>query len=340
MVTSQKVRLGQKLYFDKRISIDGTVSCATCHDPAFAFASTDTLAIGVGDQHGTRNAPTLLNSRYSKSYFWDGRTRTLEEQAQQPLLNPSEMGMKSEAALVERVSGIEEYRKSFRHSFPREGITLNTIAAAIAAFERSLLSRNAPFDRFIKGDKNAMTEIQQDGWQLFKGKAGCIDCHSLSGAAPLFTDHKFHNTGVAAKDLTFEVLSQRVEEVGAQDKIFDVMLLAHDPHFSDLGRFLVTRNTRDLGAFKTPTLRDIELTGPYMHNGSIRTLLEVMRFYNQGGVSNPLLDKKMTALNLSEQEMNAIVEFLRALTSDDILRLVQTSKPQTRSPVSVQTSTQ
>jgi cytochrome c peroxidase len=335
LANDRKVSLGKTLYFDKRISVDGTVSCATCHDPAFAFAGGEIVAIGVSNQRGARNTPTLLNSRYSKSYFWDGRAKTLEEQAKQPLLNPSEMGMKSEAALVERVSGIEEYRKSFRRIFPREGITLNTIAAAIAAFERSLISRNAPFDRFIKGDTSAMTEIQKAGWQLFKGKARCIDCHSLSDAAPVFTDHKFHNTGVAAKDLTFEVLSRRAEEAEARKKTLDVMLLAHDPQFSDLGRYLVTRNTSDLGAFKTPTLRDIELTGPYMHNGSIRTLLDVMRFYNKGGVSNPLLDKKMTPLNLSEEEMNALVEFLRALTSDDVLRQVQTSKPQTREPASI-----
>jgi cytochrome c peroxidase len=329
---TQKVELGRALFFDKRLSEDRTVSCATCHDPASAFTSGDAVAVGVREQKGARNAPTLLNSVFSKSYFWDGRVATLEEQAKHPLLNANEMGMKNEGALVERVAEIDEYRKSFRSVFPREGITLDTIANAIAAFERSLVSRDAPFDRFISGDKTALSDLQKQGWELFKGKAKCIDCHAHTAAAPFFTDAKFHNTGVRAKQSTFEALSQQADNLRTKT---DLSALAHDPQFSDLGRFLVSRDKKDLGAFKTPTLRDIELTGPYMHDGSIRTLLDVLRFYNQGGVKNPMLDEKMAPLNLTEQEMNAIVEFLRALTSDDVLRLVQTSKPQTREPVAV-----
>jgi len=329
----EKVELGRALFFDKRLSEDGTVSCAACHDPASAFASGDAVAIGVRERRGTRNAPTLLNSNLSKSYFWDGRAETLEQQARQPLLNASEMGMKDEATLVSRISAIDEYRQSFRRVFPRDGITIDTIANAIATFERTLVSRDSPFDRFIGGDKNAISEIQKEGWELFKGKAKCLDCHTRSAAAPLFTDAKFHNTGVRAKELTFEALSQRADDVKRMAS--SPATLAHDPQFSDLGRFLVTRVARDLGAFKTPTLRDVELTGPYMHDGSIRTLLDVLRFYNQGGVKNPMLDEKMIPLNLTEHEMNAIVEFLRALTSDDTLRVVQSSKPQTRAPVPI-----
>lgn len=331
--SNQKVELGRALFFDKRLSEDGSVSCATCHDPASAFASGDAVARGVREQKGTRNAPTLLNSVSSKSYFWDGRAVSLEEQAKQPLLNANEMGMKDEAALVERVSSTAEYRRTFRRVFPREGITIDTIASAIAAFERSLVSRNAPFDRFIGGDRNALSDLQRQGWELFKGKAKCIDCHSHSTAEPLLTDAKFHNTGVLAKESSFAALSQRANDL--QHVTSNLSTLAHDPQFSDLGRFLVTRDTKDLGAFKTPTLRDVELTGPYMHDGSISTLLDVLRFYNLGGVKNPMLDEKMTPLNLTEHEMNAIVEFLRALTSDDVLRLVQSSKPQTRTPVNV-----
>lgn len=330
---NQKVELGRALFFDKRLSEDGTVSCATCHDPASAFASGDAVARGVREQKGTRNAPTLLNSVFSKSYFWDGRATTLEEQAKQPLLNANEMGLKDEAAVVARVTAADEYRKTFPRVFPREGITIDTIAGAIAAFERSLVSRNAPFDRFISGDKNALSEVQKQGWELFKGKAKCTDCHSHSAATLLFSDGQFHNTGVRAKELTFEALSKRAIEV--KHLTSDLSTLAHSPQFSDLGRFLVTKEPKDLGAFKTPTLRDVELTGPYMHDGSIRTLLDVLRFYNQGGVKNPAIDEKMTPLNLTEHEMNAIVEFLRALTSDDVLRQVQSSKPQTRTPVNV-----
>jgi cytochrome c peroxidase len=239
------------------------------------------------------------------------------------------MGMESEDALVERVSSIEEYRKAFRRVFPRDGITLITIANAIAAFERSLHSSNAPFDRFMRGDNKALTGTQKKGWELFKGKAKCADCHTHSGPMPLFTDAKFHNTGVRANDLGFEQLSQLAEQILSQSHT-NASQLAHDPKFSDLGRFLVTRNQRDLGAFKTPTLRDIELTGPYMHDGSIKTLLDVIRFYNKGGEKNPMLDEKMTPLNLTEAEMNDLVEFLRALTSDNVLRMVQSTKPQTR----------
>jgi len=330
---NRKVELGRALFFDKRLSKDGPVSCAACHDPASAFASGETVAIGVRERKGTRIAPTLLNSNLSKSYFWDGRAATLEQQARQPLLSASEMGMKDEATLVARVSAIDEYRQSFRRVFPRDGITIDTIANAIATFERSLVSRDAAFDRFIAGDKNAISEIQKEGWELFKGKAKCLDCHTHSATAPLFTDAKFHNTGIRAKESTFEALSRRADDVKKMTS--SPASLAHDPQFSDLGRFLVTRDAKDLAAFKTPTLRDVELTGPYMHDGSIRTLLDVLRFYNQGGVKNPMLDEKMVPLNLSEHEMNAIVEFLRALTSDDTLRLVQSSKPQTRTAVPV-----
>jgi cytochrome c peroxidase len=297
---TEKSTLGKKLFFDKRLSEDGTVSCASCHDPASAFASGDAVAIGVREQKGTRNAPTLLNSKFSRTYFWDGRVATLEEQAKQPLLNPSEMGMLNEAALVERISAIDEYRKSFQRVFPREGITIDTITIAIAAFERTLVSDNSPFDRFIRGDRNAISAAQKRGWELFKGKAGCIECHSFSSASPFFTDFKFYNTGMG---------------------------------FTEPGRYLVTKDSKDIGAFKTPTLRDVELTRPYMHNGSINTLLDVVRFYNQGGEKNSNLDEKLRPLDLTDEEMSELVEFMRALTSDAVLRQVQSSKPQNRNPV-------
>jgi cytochrome c peroxidase len=333
-LAKEKAMLGEKLFFDKRLSQDGMVSCATCHDPAAAFASRDAVSTGVNNQKGTRNAPTLLNSAFSKSYFWDGRAATLEEQVKQPLLADSEMGMKTEGALVKRISGIPEYRRRFQRAFPREGITLDTVSKAIATYERTLVSRNSPFDRFLSGDTKAITERQKQGWELFKGKAKCVECHVHSTESPFFSDEKFYNTGIRTKELKFETLVQRAEDLRVQSKHArpDATVLAHDPHFSDLGRFLITLEPRDLGAFKTPTLRDIELTGPYMHDGSVRTLLDVVRFYNQGGLKNPQLDTKITPLNLTEEEMSAIVEFLRSLTSDEILRLVQRSKPQTRKP--------
>jgi cytochrome c peroxidase len=330
-----KVALGQKLYFDQHLSIDETVSCATCHDPAAAFASKDTVAIGAGNQIGTRNAPTVLNVRFSQAYFWDGRARTLEEQARQPLLNVNEMGMKTEAALVSRVSAISEYRMRFRRVFQREGITLDTIAKAIAAYERTLVSRNSPFDRFIAGDKNAITEAQKRGWDLFQHKAQCIKCHTFSLGSPFFTDFGFHNTGLVSKSQNFQELDRRAKEISAKTQASDPGVLAHNPEFSDLGRFLVTKQPKDIGAFKTPSLRDVELTGPYMHDGSIKTLMDVVRFYNQGGDKNPNLDQKMRALDLSDEEMSNLVEFLRALTSDDVLRMTQRATPQSRTALRV-----
>ncbi|MGH9958002.1 MAG: cytochrome-c peroxidase, partial [Pyrinomonadaceae bacterium] len=180
-------------------------------------------------------------------------------------------------------------------------------------------------------------ESQRSAWELFKGKAKCIECHSFSGSSPFFTDFKFYNTGIVATDQNFENLSRRAEETRLRKdrERLDPSSLAHKPEFSELGRFLVTNELKDIGAFKTPTLRDVELTGPYMHNGSLKTLLDVVRFYNQGGTKNPHLDHKMRPLNLNEKEMSELVEFLRALTSNEILRLAQTSKPQTRLPVPV-----
>ena len=320
-----RVTLGQSLYFDKQLSRDGTVSCASCHDPATAFASKEPLAVGSANQIGMRNAPTLLNSKFSDTYFWDGRTRTLEEQAKQPLLNASEMGMPNEAELVRRLESIAIYRKSFRQIYPREGITLNTIVSAIAAYERTLVSRNSPFDRFIAGDKSAISDAQKQGWELFKGKAKCIDCHAFSPSSPFFTDYKFYNTGFGATGESLEIVARKIPVRSS-----DAASLAHQPQFSDLGRYLVTRNPNDIGAFKTPTLRDVELTGPYMHNGSIRTLLDVLKFYNEGGIKNPHLHEKMQPLHLTDAEISNLAEFLRALTSDDVLRMVQSTKPQTR----------
>jgi len=330
--TKEKAALGEKLFFDKRLSADGTVSCAVCHDPATAFAGKESLAIGVADRAGTRNSPTLLNVAFSAAYFWDGRARSLEEQAKQPLLNPAEMAMESEAAVVRRVNSIGEYDRLFRRVFGREGITLDTIVKAIAAFERTLVSGNSPFDRFIAGDRKAISAAQKRGWELFKGKARCIECHSFSPASPFFTDFKFYNTGIIANDITFAQLRDLARQFAIRNSD-TASLLAHTQGFTELGRNLVTRELKDIGAFKTPTLRDVELTGPYMHNGSIKTLLDVVRFYNQGGEKNSNLDEKLRPLNLNEEEMNELVEFMRALTSNAVLRQVQSSKPQNRDPV-------
>lgn len=325
-LTSEKVKLGEALYFDKRLSADASVSCATCHDPASAFTDRNATAVGIRGGLGTRNAPTVLNAMFSPMLFWDGRARSLEEQALQPLINPAEMGMPDYGAVVARVASVPDYVRRFRRVFKSE-VTIENIAKAIAAYERTQLSANSPFDRFIAGDANAITPAQKRGWELFRGKAQCIQCHVFSRSAPFFTDFDFHNTGVTTKDTDFERL---VHEASG---IKELSRLAHTQGFSDLGRYLVTKQPRDIGAFKTPTLRDIELTAPYMHEGSQKTLLDVVRFYNRGGEANPYLDQRLRPLHLTDEEMNALVEFMRSLTSDEVLRRAQTTRPQTRAPV-------
>jgi cytochrome c peroxidase len=345
-ITREKVSLGRALYFDKRLSVDGTVSCATCHDPANAFTDHRPVAIGVFNMAGVRNAPTILNAMFSDQLFWDGRAASLEEQATQPLMNSFEMGMRNRESIVERVEAIPEYREWFKRIFKTESITLDTIAKAIATYERTQLSGNSQFDRFSAGDSSAITEIQKRGWQLFKGKARCIECHSFSSTSPFFTDFNFHNTGVFRQDMAFEQvvkLSKEISKSGTKSTMITLPieslqtesakpLLAHSEGFSELGRYVVTNQTNDIGAFKTPSLRDIELTTPYMHNGSEKTLLDVVQFYNRGGNSNANLDRRIRPLHLSDREVNDLVEFMRALTSDDVLRQCQQTKPQSRTP--------
>jgi cytochrome c peroxidase len=328
-MSPRKVTLGQALFFDKRLSVDGTVSCASCHDPAFAFTDSKVLAEGAGDKRGARNTPTILNAVFSDSLFWDGRARSLEEQVKHPLLSSFEMSMVTEE-LTNRLSAIPEYRRQFRQVFNSEVITIDTIAKAIAAYERTLLSGNSPFDRFITGNNMAISDAQKRGWELFKGKAKCIECHIHSQTNPLFTDFKFHNTGIAATDTLFEKLLQ-----GAAKSSTETTLLAHSEGLAELGRFAITRQRVDIGAFKTPTIRDVELTSPYMHNGSLKTLIDVVQFYNRGGNANSHLDKLMQPLHLNDNEVNDLVQFMRALTSDDVLKLCQTSNPQTRTAVQV-----
>jgi cytochrome c peroxidase len=323
-VTAEKVALGEALYFEKRLSVDGTVSCATCHDPAMAFADNNLLAVGVRRRVGIRNAPTVLNAMFSRHLFWDGRARTLEEQAKQPLVNASEMGMPDHDAVVARLASIPEYRRRFREVFGPEGITADTVAKAIATYERTQLSADSPFDRHAAGDRAALSEAQRRGWELFRTKAQCITCHSFTPAAPFFTDSKFHNTGVATKDRPLDQLARQAARA-ARAEPDGARALGHAEGFSELGRFLVTGRAQDIGAFKTPSLRDIELTAPYMHNAAEKTLLDVVKFYNRGGEKNKYLDRAMR-----DAEMSDLVEFMRALTSDDVMRRAQSSRPQTR----------
>ncbi|RMG53901.1 MAG: cytochrome-c peroxidase [Acidobacteria bacterium] len=318
-MTEAKVALGKALYFDTRLSADNTVSCATCHDPRRAFTDGKPVSEGVGGKKGARNAPTILNAMFNEEQFWDGRAKTLEDQAKQPLINPVEMAMPSHDAVVAKIKQIPEYVKRFREVFGgTEPITIDHIVQAIAAFERTQLSGDAPFDRFIAGDEKAISAAAKRGWELFKGKARCITCHEFNPSSPFFTDFKYHNIGVGMKATrNFETLARRVQQLAERGELTEAELdkLSLAEGFSELGRFLVTRQPKDVGAFKTPPLRDVALTGPYMHDGSMKTLREVIEFYNKGGEPNPNLDGGIIELHLTEQEISDLEAFLKTLTS-------------------------
>ncbi|MCA9221218.1 MAG: c-type cytochrome [Planctomycetales bacterium] len=286
-LTAAKVELGRQLFFDARLSRDDTVSCATCHDPKFGWSNGQRFATGVDGQMGGRNAPTILNAGYLNAgsprfakvpQFWDGRAEDLEGQALGPIQNPIEMDLKLDA-LVAKLSKIDGYKKQFQAAFGGD-VSADGIAKAIASFERTILSGDAPIDRFLAGDAAALSESAQRGWQVFSGgaKGNCTACHKV----PNFADGGFHNLGVGAK--------------------------AESP---DVGRFAVTNLEGDKGRFKTPTLRDIERTAPYMHDGSQATLEEVVKFYVDGGEKNPHLDEEMKPLKLTEQERQDLLTFLK-----------------------------
>ncbi len=316
--TAQLAALGDKLFDDKRLSVDDTVACKTCHDPTKGFTDhrgNSATSAGVQDKHGQRNAPTILNAMFQASQFWDGRSPTLEEQAKLPILNPVEMGQKTPEDVVAKVAKIPEYSDAFKTLFGREP-TYDDIAAAIAAFERTKYSGNAPFDRFLAGNPQAISDQAQRGWALFQGKGRCSSCHAFNVVSPLFSDQKFHNIGIAAHVKNFSELARNALGILKSGDTKQIDEHALQTSYSELGRFLVTKNPADIGAFKSETLRNIGVTAPYMHDGSLATLFVVVDHYNKGGVPNPFLDGGMQRLALSEAEIDDLVAFLFTLTDD------------------------
>lgn len=315
--TPELVALGEKLFRDKRLSIDDSVACATCHDPAQAFTDhrPGATSAGVGEQRGQRNAPTVLNAMFHTSQFWDGRAATLEDQAKLPILNPIEMGQASPEDVVAKVRKLADYTPIFKSAFG-QAATYDDIATAIAAFERTQYSGNAPFDRFMAGDPEAISDQSKRGWALFQGKGRCSSCHAFNSVSPLFSDQKFHNIGIAAHKQNFTELARKALAILRAGDAKQIDELALQTRYSELGRFLVTKNPADIGAFKSETLRNIGVTGPYMHDGSLATLWDVMDHYNKGGVVNPIFDGGMERLGLSESEIDDIVVWLFTLTDD------------------------
>lgn len=323
--TPAKIALGDKLFHDARFSIDGSISCASCHDDKRAF--TDNLAVSVGHHGltGTRNAPTVINAAFYKSQFWDGREPDLEGQSKQPFINPVEGGLPNHQPILEIVRTDPDYQTAFKEVFDTEGpqLTIDHVAKAIASFERSIVAGNSAFDRFyFKGDQAALTEQQQRGFKLFIGQGRCVSCHIIEQDQALFSDSRFHNIGVGINAIQQDVprLAEAFLEAKAKGGDVDQMVLT-DQKSSELGRFAVTDRFDDLGAFKTPTLRNIALTAPYMHDGSLKTLKEVVIHYNNGGVTpasakvNDFLSGGIRPLNMSDAQLDDLVAFLQALTS-------------------------
>ena len=265
-LTAAKIELGRKLFFDKRLSRDGSLACSNCHDPSHSFRDTRQISVGVFGRAGTRRVPTLINRAYGKSFFWDGRTTTLEEQVLQPIVNPREMDI----TLGEAAS--------------RLGLSRQEISQALASYVRTILAGNSPYDRYVAGDRSALSPEARQGLEIFRGKGNCATCHMGAN----LTDESFHNTGIAWRN-------------GSD---------------SDAGRFLVTHREQDRGAFKTPTLRQIAVMPPYMHDGSKATLQDVIEYYDKGGNRAPNLDPEIHPLHLTAAEKTALLALLRSFTGE------------------------
>jgi|SRR5215472_6333298 len=316
--TPETIALGEKLFFDGRLSVDGTVACSTCHDPALAFTDGRPVSIGVKGRAGQRNAPTILNALYNNAQFWDGRVKTLEEQAALPIMNPSEMGQPTIEDAVAKIAAVPEYDQAFRHLFARP-VNVTDLLRAIASYERTQFSFDSPFDHFMAGDQTAISDSAKRGWDLFNTKARCNKCHALSEDtrdATFFMDKDFHNIGIGIIRHNVVALACKAEQEIDSGKILDVDQAAIQSETSVVGRFLVTKKEKDIASFKTPTLRNVLITAPYFHDGSQATLWDVVDHYNHGdGTQNPWLDEDMQPLALSESEIDDIVAFMATLTS-------------------------
>ncbi len=262
-MTAEKIELGRRLFNDRRLSRDGSIACASCHNPERAFSDGRAIAVGVFGRKGRRNAPAIINRGWGRSFFWDGRIRTLEEQVVKPIEDPNEMDLPVADAAN------------------RVGLPVDDLSRALASYVRSIMSGNSPYDRFVNGERTALSAEQQAGLQIFRGKGNCTACH----VGPNLTDERLHNTGVAWRGPSESDQPGRFADPGA-------------------GR----------GDFKTPTLREVALTAPYMHDGSLATVEDVVDFYDRGGNRNPFLDPELRPLGLTALEKQALQSFLQSLS--------------------------
>ncbi len=321
----EKIALGDKLFHDARFSSDGKVSCSTCHNDAKGFTDNLKTSEGRDKLTGTRNAPTVINAAYGKTQFWDGRSPSLEDQSQFPMINPVEMGLPNHEPVLKIAREDPVYVDAFKKVFNKSGkdVTMDEVKKAIASFERTVVGGDSPFDKwYFGGDQNAMNDSAKRGYTVFIGQGRCVSCHVIEQTQALFTDNKFHNIGVGINRIQAEVpkLTSAYLKAKAAGQDVDKAVLS-DPKTSDLGRFAVTTHFDEIGGFKTSTLRNIALTAPYMHDGSQKTLMDVVNHYNNGGKSegdpsvNDYLSGGIRPLDLSDQQKKDLVSFMEALTS-------------------------
>ena len=319
MYSAATVGLGKKLFFDKRLSQDGTMSCASCHQPERSFSDGLVLAKGIGQRLGTRNTPSLLNVAFNQSQFWDGRRPDLESQALDPFVNRREHGLRDETELIEILRGDGEYLVDFHAAFPNSPNAINVInvARALASFERTLLAGNSAFDRYsFKGDKAALSPAAVRGLALFQEGARCSTCHTIERTHALFSDGQFHSLSIGLHRLSpvLAGITTRLVRAKENGASLDQAVLG-DEDIAELGRFSVTLNPPDIAKFRTPSLRNVAETAPYMHNGSVATLEEAVElelYYRNTQAGKPLV--------LTPREKADLVEFLKSLSSPPLPR--------------------
>jgi cytochrome c peroxidase len=319
-LSSAKIALGKKLFFDPRLSLTDNLSCAMCHIPAQGFTNNHmATSVGITGKTGRRNAPTILNSGFLQRLFHDGREYTLEQQAWGPLLDHNEMGNPSIGFVIHKIKSLNDYQELFEQAFNKP-VTMETLGMAIASYERTLIAANSPFDRwYYQQQENAISPAAKKGFRLFTGKAGCSSCHLVNKQYALFTDDKLHNTGIGYQQFSTKApLSNQktiFSWISMQAPVDKITRLPR-PGANDQGLYEITLNPDDLWRYKTPTLRNIAKTAPYMHNGQMHCLEEIVRFYNQGGASNAGLSLLIKPLHLNNDEINQLVAFLNSLTGE------------------------
>ncbi|WP_316368455.1 cytochrome c peroxidase [Candidatus Thiodiazotropha sp. CDECU1] len=326
-LTSEKIALGRKLFYDRRLSLNDTFSCAMCHVPEQGFTSNElAMAVGIEGRSVRRNSPTIYNTAYADLLFHDGREQTLEQQVWGPLLANNEMANPSVGYVLQKIRGIADYDGRFEAAFDGRGVSMETLGMAIASYERALVSGDSSFDRwYYAGDKSALSTSARRGFELFTGKAGCSACHRIGEKHALFSDDQLHNTGLGYRE-SMGLLPETQPVVVAPGVILQVdravIEKVGEPPPTDVGLYEVTQNPSDRWKYKTPSLRNVALTAPYMHNGTFSTLLEVVDFYDMGGVPNELLDPLIRPLGLTDRDKQDLVAFLQSLTGSNVDTLV------------------